>query len=329
MRTRAPARSSTCTARRPSFRTPGARATRALIIRRPVLFAVWGIAWMAGDGAIWLSVRGQRPYAGPSPAALGELTVVIVVAALITVILVGQAASGVGGLSALHRRILLVVVPRGLRRRPDPRGGDRPCGRQSRCRRRLRCRRADTAGRCRHRGRLGPATGLAAVLAGLLASDRRGRGGLRRPRCRMGRHRAGRRPRAAADGRGWVAAEAVMTEAGLDPVIHAPARLRIMVTLATLPDGDDLSFTRLQDLIGLTPGNLITHLRKLEEPGYVTTVKTGSGVTARTGVSLTPEGERRSPATPRHCATSLTWPAAGSGCSPPASRPDRKALTRH
>jgi hypothetical protein len=41
--------------------------------------------------------------------------------------------------------------------------------------------------------------------------------------------------------------------AGLDPVIHAPARLRMMVTLATLPDGDTLSFTRLQDMIGLTP----------------------------------------------------------------------------
>ena len=49
-----------------------------------------------------------------------------------------------------------------------------------------------------------------------------------------------------------------MSEDGLDPVIHAPARLRLMVTLAALPDGDNLSFTRLQDLIGLTPGNLIT-----------------------------------------------------------------------
>jgi DNA-binding transcriptional ArsR family regulator len=76
----------------------------------------------------------------------------------------------------------------------------------------------------------------------------------------------------------------------LDPVIHAPARLRIMVTLATLPDGDDLSFTRLQDLISLTPGNLITHLRKLEDAGYVTTVKSGKGVMARTSVSLTHEG---------------------------------------
>jgi DNA-binding transcriptional ArsR family regulator len=81
-----------------------------------------------------------------------------------------------------------------------------------------------------------------------------------------------------------------VNEDELDPVIHVPARLRIMVTLATLPDGDDLSFTRLQDLIGLTPGNLITHLRKLEDAEYVTTVKSGRGVTARTAVSLTGAG---------------------------------------
>ena len=78
-----------------------------------------------------------------------------------------------------------------------------------------------------------------------------------------------------------------MSEDELDPAIHVPARLRIMVTLASLHDGDDLSFTRLQDLIGLTPGNLITHLRKLEDAGYITTQKNGSGVTARTAVALT------------------------------------------
>jgi DNA-binding MarR family transcriptional regulator len=81
-----------------------------------------------------------------------------------------------------------------------------------------------------------------------------------------------------------------MSQEELDPVIHAPARLRIMVTLATLAQGEDLSFTRLQDLIGLTPGNLITHLRKLEDADYISTVKSGRGVTARTGVSLTPAG---------------------------------------
>lgn len=76
----------------------------------------------------------------------------------------------------------------------------------------------------------------------------------------------------------------------LDPLIHVPARLRLMVTLAALPDGDTLSFTRLQDMLGLTPGNLITHLRKLEDAGYLRTEKTGSGVNGLTTVALTHDG---------------------------------------
>jgi len=81
-------------------------------------------------------------------------------------------------------------------------------------------------------------------------------------------------------------------ETELDAVIHAPTRLRVVVTLATLRDGDSLSFTRLQELLGLTPGNLITHLRKLEDAGYVTTVKSGRGVTSRTSVSLSQQGRK-------------------------------------
>jgi DNA-binding MarR family transcriptional regulator len=81
-----------------------------------------------------------------------------------------------------------------------------------------------------------------------------------------------------------------MTDDALDPLIHVPARLRIVATLAVLPGGDALSFTRLQDMLGLTPGNLITHLRKLEDAGYVNTEKTGSGVASRTSVALTNRG---------------------------------------
>ena len=76
----------------------------------------------------------------------------------------------------------------------------------------------------------------------------------------------------------------------LDPVIHAPARLRIVVTLAALADGDSLSFTRLQEILALTPGNLITHLRKLEGAEYLTTEKTGNGPASRTSVALTYRG---------------------------------------
>jgi hypothetical protein len=68
-----------------------------------------------------------------------------------------------------------------------------------------------------------------------------------------------------------------MTADTLDPLIHVPARLQIVATLAALPDGDALSFTRLQDMIGLTPGNLITHLRKLEEPTTSPARRPGAG----------------------------------------------------
>jgi DNA-binding MarR family transcriptional regulator len=76
----------------------------------------------------------------------------------------------------------------------------------------------------------------------------------------------------------------------LDPLIHAPARLRIMVTLAALNDGDTLSFTRLQEMLDLTPGNLITHLRRLEDASYLRTEKTSNGTASLTSVTLTRRG---------------------------------------
>ncbi len=78
----------------------------------------------------------------------------------------------------------------------------------------------------------------------------------------------------------------------LDPLIHVPARLRIMSTLSVLPDGDTVLFTRLQQMIGLSSGNLITHLRKLEDATYIRTDKTGNGAASRTEVVLTPSGRR-------------------------------------
>jgi DNA-binding MarR family transcriptional regulator len=81
-----------------------------------------------------------------------------------------------------------------------------------------------------------------------------------------------------------------MTAEALDPLIHEQARLRILATLAALPEGVALSFTRLQDMLELTPGNLITHLRKLEDAGYLTTTKTGNGTASRTSIGLTGRG---------------------------------------
>ncbi|MCO7273704.1 MULTISPECIES: transcriptional regulator [Cellulosimicrobium] len=81
-----------------------------------------------------------------------------------------------------------------------------------------------------------------------------------------------------------------MSDAGLDPVIHAPARLRVVATLAALPTGDELSFPKLQKLLDMTAGNLSTHLRKLEDAGYVSVTKTHEGRTPATYLALTARG---------------------------------------
>jgi DNA-binding MarR family transcriptional regulator len=84
-----------------------------------------------------------------------------------------------------------------------------------------------------------------------------------------------------------------MTTEELDPLIHVPTRLKIVATLAALPNGDGLSFTRLQDMIGLTPGNLIIHLRKLEEAGYLSSEKSKNGTAPKvTTVALTTQGRK-------------------------------------
>jgi len=78
--------------------------------------------------------------------------------------------------------------------------------------------------------------------------------------------------------------------ADLDPLIHVPTRLRIMATLAALPPGDALTFTRLQDMLALTPGNLLIALRRLEEAGYLASEKTRNGSASKTTVALTDRG---------------------------------------
>lgn len=76
----------------------------------------------------------------------------------------------------------------------------------------------------------------------------------------------------------------------LDPVIHAQARLRVMTTLNALPEGDQLGFPSLKDLLDMTAGNLSVHLTKLEDAGYIEITKTHRGRTPATYVALTRRG---------------------------------------
>ena len=73
----------------------------------------------------------------------------------------------------------------------------------------------------------------------------------------------------------------------IDPVIHAPARLKI-VTQLYIVEAADATF--LVNQTGLTWGNLSTHLGKLEASGYVAVDKGYRGKTPCTMISLTEAG---------------------------------------
>jgi DNA-binding MarR family transcriptional regulator len=80
-----------------------------------------------------------------------------------------------------------------------------------------------------------------------------------------------------------------MSTVTLDPLIHNPQQLRIVATLAALPDGDTLSVDRLQAMIGLPPGSPVIGLCELGRAGYLRTDMTGADRTQAT-VALTGRG---------------------------------------
>lgn len=75
----------------------------------------------------------------------------------------------------------------------------------------------------------------------------------------------------------------------LDRVIHEKGRLAIMSMLAASPE---LSFTELRDTLEMTDGNLTTHIRTLQEAGYVAVAKSYQRGRRLTTVSLTAAGRR-------------------------------------
>ncbi len=75
--------------------------------------------------------------------------------------------------------------------------------------------------------------------------------------------------------------------AKLDRVIHEPARLLIITVLYPVASMD---FLRLRKVLGYTPGNLSSHLAKLEAVGYVSLEKKFKGKYPMTICSLTRKG---------------------------------------
>lgn len=73
----------------------------------------------------------------------------------------------------------------------------------------------------------------------------------------------------------------------IDDVIHGRLRLGVMAYLST---ASPAIFGELRDKVGATDGNLSTHLKKLEEAGYVTQQKRFVGKKPQTRVFLTDKG---------------------------------------
>lgn len=73
----------------------------------------------------------------------------------------------------------------------------------------------------------------------------------------------------------------------IDDVIHGRLRLGVMAYLSA---SSPAIFGELKDKVGATDGNLSTHLRKLEEAGYVRQEKRFVGKRPQTRVFITDAG---------------------------------------
>ncbi|HLE51511.1 MAG: ArsR family transcriptional regulator [Chloroflexi bacterium RBG_16_58_14] len=79
----------------------------------------------------------------------------------------------------------------------------------------------------------------------------------------------------------------IQSLAGVNRLVHEPARLMIIAILSAVESAD---FLYLQRETGLSRGNLSAHLSKLEEAGYLRIVKTYRGKIPLTVCQLTETG---------------------------------------
>jgi DNA-binding transcriptional ArsR family regulator len=75
----------------------------------------------------------------------------------------------------------------------------------------------------------------------------------------------------------------------VDRLVHEPARLRILTILSGVESAD---FNFLVNVLGLTKGNLSSHMDKLETAGYVEVYRTFRGKTPHTDYRLSAAGRK-------------------------------------
>jgi DNA-binding transcriptional ArsR family regulator len=83
--------------------------------------------------------------------------------------------------------------------------------------------------------------------------------------------------------------EALQSLLEVDRLVHEPARLAILTVLAA---AEEVQFTFLEQVLGLTRGNLSSHVSKLEEAGYLTVTKAFEARTPVTRYQITARGRK-------------------------------------
>jgi DNA-binding transcriptional ArsR family regulator len=73
----------------------------------------------------------------------------------------------------------------------------------------------------------------------------------------------------------------------LDRLIHEPARLAILTILSSVDEAD---FNYLITALGLSRGNLSSHMARLADAGYVRVIKRFLGSIPNTAYSILPAG---------------------------------------
>lgn len=89
-------------------------AERQLEFYTPLLLIGGGAVFLVAFGAIWMSVRHQHPYSGPSLGSIGILYLLVLIVDVFTLVRYRRSSKGVGGRFTQQRRVLSAVGGTGL-----------------------------------------------------------------------------------------------------------------------------------------------------------------------------------------------------------------------
>ena len=82
--------------------------------RRPLLFVSWGLVVLVGYGVMWLSVRGQHPFHGPTVPSIVTAAALVLVATVYTVWAVDRASGASARTVARQGSFVLALAAGGL-----------------------------------------------------------------------------------------------------------------------------------------------------------------------------------------------------------------------